>query len=109
MTQPSDIRFNRNVDPAKLCKMHPALLRVPLLCTFAGLTHRVCIIQFEAAENLVNVSGMEKPIASHHHLETLWDKNKTKQKNKKSASTIRDMITYFLLFLENPRHLGGQT
>lgn len=74
------------------------------LCTFAGLTHRVCIIQFEAAEDLVNVSGMEKPVASHHHLETLWDK-----KNHKSAGTIRDTITYFLLFLENLRHLRGQT
>lgn len=41
------------------------------LCTFAELTHSVCIIQFEAAKDLVNVSGMEKPIASYHHLETL--------------------------------------
>lgn len=46
------------------------------LSTFAELTHTMCVIQFEAAEDLVNVSGMEKTIASHHHLETLWDENK---------------------------------
>lgn len=37
----------------------------------AELTHSVCVIQLEAAEDLVNVPGVEKPIASHHHLETL--------------------------------------
>lgn len=44
---------------------------VSWLCTQAELTYRVCIIQFKAAEDLVNISGMEKSIAPHHHLETL--------------------------------------
>lgn len=58
------------------------------LCTFLEHTHSVCIVQFEAAEDMVSVSGMEKPIASHHHLETLWGKN------KKSAGTIRKDHTH---------------
>lgn len=40
-----------------------------VLC--AELTHGVCFIQFEAAADLVCVSGMEKTVASHHHLESL--------------------------------------
>ncbi len=81
--------MNYSPHPANLCKTCPALLSVSActdarLCTFAELTHGVCVIQFEAAEDLVDVSGMEKPIASHHHLETLWEKN------KKNAGTIRN-------------------
>lgn len=41
-------------------------------------------------------------------LTTTWKLSETK-KNDKSAGTIRDTITYFLLFLENLRHLRGQT
>lgn len=42
---------------------------------FAELTESVRIIEFEAAEDLVGVSGMAKSISSHHHLETLWERN----------------------------------
>lgn len=45
------------------------------VCVCAGKraepTHTVRIIEFEAAEDLANVSGVEKTIASHHHLEAL--------------------------------------
>lgn len=37
------------------------------------LTQRVCIIEFEAAEHLVGVPGVEEPVASHHDLETLCE------------------------------------
>lgn len=37
----------------------------------AQLTHRVRVIQFEAAEDLVDVSCVEKTVASNDHLETL--------------------------------------
>lgn len=30
------------------------------------------IVDFEAAEHLVDVPGMEKTVSSHHHLERLW-------------------------------------
>lgn len=46
-------------------------------CAFAELTQTVCIIELEAAEDLVDISCMQKPIASHHHLETLWKKEKS--------------------------------
>lgn len=36
-------------------------------------THRERVIQFEAAEHLVGVPGMEESVTSHHHLETLWE------------------------------------
>lgn len=49
------------------------------MCTSAEPTYRVGIIQFEAAEHLVNVSCVQKSIASHHHLETLCDKNERVQ------------------------------
>lgn len=34
-------------------------------------TYSVCLIQFKTAEDLVDVSGMEKSISPHHHLKTL--------------------------------------
>ena len=36
------------------------------------LTDCQSIVDFEAAEHLVNVSGMEKTVSSHNHLERLW-------------------------------------
>ena len=69
------------------------------LCVFAELTHSECIVQFEAAEDLVNISGMQKPVASHHHLETLWDQN------KKRAGTIRTYEQYAHSRITNLRHL----
>ena len=38
----------------------------------ARLTDCDGIIDFEAAEHLVDVSGVKKPVSSHHHLEGLW-------------------------------------
>ena len=37
------------------------------------LTQRVCVVELEAAEDLVCVPGMEKAVASHHQLKTLWE------------------------------------
>lgn len=37
----------------------------------AKLTHSHRVIQFEAAEDLADVSCVEKPVASNDHLETL--------------------------------------
>lgn len=36
------------------------------------LTDCYGVVDFEAAEHLVDVSGMEKTVSSHHHLEGLW-------------------------------------
>lgn len=38
----------------------------------APLTDGNGVVDFEAAEHLVDVSGVEKPVSSHHHLERLW-------------------------------------
>lgn len=51
-----------------LCFFAPAACDV---YTFAELTHTVCVIQPEAGEHLVQVSGMEKSAGTHHYLETL--------------------------------------
>lgn len=40
---------------------------------FAELTHTVCIIQFEAAEDVIAVPRVEKTVASDYDLETLWE------------------------------------
>lgn len=45
------------------------------------LTQRVCIIELEAAENLVDVSSMKETIPSNNHLETLC-KNSTNTTNR---------------------------
>jgi hypothetical protein len=42
-----------------------------MLCN-GKLTQRVGVVELEAAEDLVRVPGMEKSVASHYHLETLW-------------------------------------
>lgn len=36
------------------------------------LTDGDCVVDFEAAEHLVDISGMEETISSHHHLKRLW-------------------------------------
>lgn len=36
------------------------------------LTDCHCVVDLEAAENLVNVSGLEKAVSSHDHLKGLW-------------------------------------
>lgn len=33
------------------------------------------VIDFEAAEHLVDVSGMEEAVSTHHHLKCLWLQN----------------------------------
>lgn len=37
-----------------------------------GLTDCKGVIDFEAAEHLVDVSGMEEAVSTHHHLKRLW-------------------------------------
>lgn len=37
------------------------------------LTERYGVIDFEAAQDLVYVSGVSKTITSHHHLKWLWN------------------------------------
>lgn len=36
------------------------------------LTDCNCVVDFEAAEHLVDISGMEETVSSHHHLKRLW-------------------------------------
>lgn len=40
--------------------------------SLALLTDCYGIVDFEAAEHLVDVSGMQEAVSSHHHLERLW-------------------------------------
>lgn len=40
-----------------------------------GLTDCKGVIDFEAAEHLVDVSGMEEAVSTHHHLKSLWWQN----------------------------------
>lgn len=40
-----------------------------------GLTDCKGVIDFEVAEHLVDVSGMEEAISTHHHLKSLWLQN----------------------------------
>lgn len=54
-----------------------SLCRYKRMSPSAQLTHSVCVVQFEAAEDLVDVSCVEKTIASNDHLETLWGVNKS--------------------------------
>ncbi len=42
-----------------------------LVCHSERLTERDCVVDFEAAQDLVNVSGVSKPVPSHHHLKRL--------------------------------------
>lgn len=37
------------------------------------LTERYGVVDFEAAQDLVYVSGVSKTITSHHHLKWLWN------------------------------------
>lgn len=46
---------------------------------FAKPTQRICIIEFEAAENLVDVSCVEKTVTSNDHLEPLWGNKKKRR------------------------------
>lgn len=39
------------------------------------------VVDFEAAEHLVDVSGMEEAVPTHHHLKGLWLQNTHTQVN----------------------------
>lgn len=68
------------------------------LCIVAEHTHSVCIIQFEAAEDLVGVSSVEKTIALNDHLETFWKEkiklNKWKHCQRKLLVTCRGTVRH---------------
>lgn len=40
-----------------------------------GLTDCKGVVDFEAAEHLLDVSGMEEAVSTHHHLKCLWLQN----------------------------------
>ncbi len=43
------------------------------VCRSERLTERDRVVDFEAAQDLVNVPGVSKPVPSHHHLKRLWN------------------------------------
>ncbi len=43
-----------------------------------SLTQYSCVIHSEAAQNLIDVSGMHKSISPHNHLERILKKHKPK-------------------------------
>ncbi len=43
-----------------------------------SLTQCSCVIHSEAAQNLIDVSGMQKSISPHNHLERILKKHKPK-------------------------------
>lgn len=48
------------------------------------------VVEFEAAEDLVDVPGVQKPVASHHHLEALCDKS--------TGEKLLILFSFFIFF-----------
>lgn len=44
-----------------------------------SLTFSEGVVDSKAAQNFINISGMEETITSHHHLEGLWVKRREAQ------------------------------
>lgn len=69
------------------------------------LTERDRVVDFEAAQDLVYVSGVSKSIPSHHHLKWLWntdshspgstDGDQSSQKTSNDVSSLRNIKLCF--------------
>lgn len=68
--------FCEVLDLKKMC--HWKLQGKSTVCNVILLTQCNCVIDSEAAQNLIDVSGMQKSISPHNHLERILKKHKTK-------------------------------